>query len=112
MHRMRIVPTPEMSGRPENTLDLNQTNISLVYYVGDAEVASVQFETDETTAQVTLYRSNDQHRVFAFNDTITLGPGRDISDTIDCAGFKFLHVVVTTLAGAAAQGRFTVVGKA
>lgn len=101
-----------MTGREPNSLDLNQTTNSLVYHVGEASVVSVQFDTDETTAQLTLYRSNDQTRPQAFDETITLGPGREMSDIIDCDGFNFLHVVVTTLAGAAATGRVTVYGKA
>lgn len=107
---MRFGMLKAVVGDPEN-VNLFQSSYTVIYHVGDWETCSVQYRTDETQAVLTLYRSNDTKTEGVLEVGETLGPADDMTDTIDCSGFLYLHVKVTTLAGSAASGKLVAIGK-
>lgn len=92
----------------QQEIDLNTSTAQVVFSVGTAVTGCVQmggFQTDISTAVVTLYRSNDQRTWHALEGVgVTIGPGEDMSDEFDMTGFMYLAVRVTTVEGSTAKG--------
>jgi hypothetical protein len=93
----------------EPAFNLGQTSNTLIYHVGAYDTCSVQMVTQGTTGIVTLYRSNDGSTPVALEIADTVGPGNDMSNTVDCSAFMYLHVRVTTTESVYAK--FIVIGK-
>lgn len=83
----------------EQGMDLSTTtNTEARYDVSGYDLVTVQFlpGTGVTTGVVTLQRSLDGCKGVALESAQTLGPSATMSSAIDCSGFDFLHVAVTT----------------
>lgn len=105
-----------MNGSPGyggNTIDLSEASNTFTYHVGPYETVSVEMLTQGTAGIITLYRSNSPaNNAFALETgTVTLGPGNAMSPAIDCTGFWYLHIKVTTVE-AGLNATLTVIGKA
>lgn len=94
--------------------NLNETEQEWVYDVRKYSTCSVQVIAQETwaTAVLTLGRSNSGKNYRTLETPETLGPGSDMSSTIDCTGFGYLHVKCTTVEGSDKYADVFVLGKA
>jgi hypothetical protein len=103
------------TGNNASAFNLNLVDNWAVYDVGRYVTASVQAlaTTAWATAVITVYRSNTPHPadVFALEDAETLGPGSDITATLDVSGFRYLVLKLTTAEGSAASARIIVCAK-
>lgn len=102
-------------GRNAMAFPLNQAGADLVYDVRTIAVATVQAVplAAWSAAVLTLYRSLNGSNLFPLGlADDTLGPGADMSATIDTSAFNYLIVRATTLEGSAAFAAVTVHGKA
>lgn len=89
--------------------DLNDTNNQWVVKLGDAENVTVTAEKQSTwaTAVLTLYRSLDGFNAYALESGVTLtGPASTAK--IDCTGFDYLIIRLTTNEGSAVYANITV----
>lgn len=107
--------TPLSRHSLSDTLNLNLVEDWMVFDVGRYSTATVQAmgTTSWATAVITVYRSNTPYVTdgFALEDAETLGPGSDITATIDVSGCKYLILKLTTAEGSAASARIIACGK-
>ena len=104
--RLSPINLPTDSG-----VNLNQTNLELIYDVRTWANVSVQLVTTGGTIVLTIERSNDGSTPNALESATTLGPGNKMTVKIDCSGFGYLHVRATTLEGSAMTGNIIVLAK-
>lgn len=98
----------------DKTFDLNVTNNYLRYDVREWSTVAIAAtkQTSWGTAVLTVYRSLDGYNPFALETAETLGPGDDVTGTIDTSAVPFLIVKVTTLEGSQKFADITATGKA
>jgi hypothetical protein len=92
--------------------NLNQSGETRVYDVGPYSVCSVQASGDASwgTAVLTIKRSNDLRHPVNLESVTTL-TAAGMTPALDCSGFRYLHVTLSTLEGAADTCELTVIGK-
>lgn len=104
------------SGQPSanaEALDLNAVGTELRYDVrrySTASVAAVKLAA-WATAVLTVYGSIDGVNAFALETPETLGPGSDMTGTIDTSSLGWLIVRVTTAEGSAVEAKVSALGK-
>lgn len=93
--------------------NLNLNAECRVYDVSAYDEVTVQAEGDASwgTAEITLRRSNDgRHARDLWPFRVKLGPGTDFTDEPIPVTFRYLHVDLTTVEGAADTCELTVRG--
>jgi len=87
---------PITNGENSQGFDLSVQYSTLIYFVGDQATCAVQIVTDATTSVVSVQRSLDGQTRVDIDPAVTPITGAGMTDTIDCTGFMYLHVTVTT----------------
>lgn len=92
----------------ERMFDLNYTNNRVAFPTGGAETCIVSAEslTTWSTAVLTIYRSFDGVTPYGLETAVTI-TASGMTATIDCAGFPFVVVQLTTNAGSAIYATIT-----
>lgn len=93
-----IGPSDPAGTQGISTVALDATGVELKFDVRAYAVLSVQavFSVGATTGVLTLYRSNDGANPVALATATTITTSATMTDAIDCTGFGYLHVRVTT----------------
>lgn len=105
---------PVLAGTDENYFDINAVNNELRYDVrawSVVSVSAVKLQATWSTGVLTVYRSLDGCNPFALESSETLGPGDDITASLDVSGFPYLIVRLTTVEGTQRFVRVCVRGK-
>ena len=88
-------PLQIVNGENAQGFDLSVQYSTLIYHVGRYATCAVQIVTDATTSIVAVQRSIDgKTRVDL--ETAQNVTGAGMTATMDCTGFTYLHVTVTT----------------
>lgn len=98
----RLIPidpsSPAGTQAIDRSVSLEATGAVLCYDVRSWSTVSVQgvFSATASTAVLTVKRSNDGANFVALESATTITPAAPMTTTIDCTGFGWLSVSVTT----------------